>query len=433
MKKAAEFTWGPLSEKQMRVLTWWRKGSAFADYNGVIADGAIRSGKTVSMGFSFVEWAMETFDGYNFAICGKTIESLRRNVIKTLVRQLRARGYRAQEKRAENMMIVSRGGKSNDFYLFGGKDEGSQDLIQGITLAGIFFDEVALMPESFVNQATARCSVDGSKHWFNCNPAGPFHWFYRGWVLRCRTRGYVYLHFTMDDNLTLSEKKKRQYHVQYTGVFFLRFVKGLWAAADGLIYDMFDKERHVAEKPPATEGDCYVSFDFGVQNPTVFLLWRKEKGSDRWVCHDEYYYSGREERRQKTVAEYVSDLKKWLEEAGVPRHAVRQVIVDPSATALIVELKRNAFTVLAADNDVARGIADVSVMLNTNRLLFLKHCKRTIREFGAYVWDAKAAEHGDERPVKTNDHAMDAVRYFVRSKKLVRIEESYVSPFAARR
>lgn len=423
-KRAPEFKWGPLSQKQIQVLTWWRTGSAFADYNGVIADGAIRSGKTVSMGFSFVEWAMETFDGYNFAICGKTIESLRRNVIKTLVRQLRARGYKTHEKRAENMLVVSRGGKSNDFYLFGGKDEGSQDLIQGITLAGVFFDEVALMPESFVNQATARCSVDGSKHWFNCNPAGPFHWFYRKWVLRCKKRRYVYLHFSMDDNLTLSEAIKRRYYAQYTGVFFLRFIKGLWAAADGLIYDMFTKDRHVTDKAPPTEGDFYVSCDFGVQNPTAFLLWRKEQGRDRWVCLKEYYYSGREERRQKTVAEYVADLKKWL--GGTK---VRKIIVDPSATALIVELKQNGFTVMTADNEVARGISDVSVMLNTDRLLFVSCCKKTIREFGAYVWDAKAAEHGEERPVKTNDHAMDAVRYFVRTKRLVKPAEEYRSPF----
>lgn len=427
-KKTPEFKWGPLSAKQLQVLTWWRKGSAFADYNGIIADGAIRSGKTVSMEFSFVEWAMETFDGCNFAICGKTIESLRRNVIKTLVRQLRARGYKVREKRSENMVVVSRGGKTNDFYLFGGKDESSQDLIQGITLAGIFFDEVALMPESFVNQATARCSVEGSKHWFNCNPGGPMHWFYLKWVLRCRKRRYVYLHFTMDDNLTLSEAIKARYYAQYTGVFFLRYIKGLWAAADGLIYDMFDKKRHVAANCPDTEGDYYVSCDFGMQNPTAFLLWRKEKRKDRWICLREYYYSGKEERKQKTVAQYVADMKKWL--GGVKP---KQVIVDPSATALIAELKQNRFTVLPADNEVGRGISEVSVMLNTDRLLFLSGCKRTIREFGAYVWDAKAAAHGEERPVKTNDHAMDAVRYFVRSKRLVKLVEEYTSPFEARR
>lgn len=235
-KKAAEFKWGPLSKRQKQVLTWWRKGSSFADCNGIIADGSIRSGKTVSMGFSFVDWAMSTFNGYNFAICGKTIASLRRNVLKTLMRQLRSRGYAVKERRADNMLVVSKDGISNDFYLFGGKDEGSQDLIQGITLAGVLLDEVALMPESFVNQATARCSVDGSKYWFNCNPEGPFHWFYRNWALKCRSRGLLYLHFTMDDNLTLTPSIKKRYWAQYAGVFFLRFIKGLWVAAEGAIY-----------------------------------------------------------------------------------------------------------------------------------------------------------------------------------------------------
>ena len=427
--KTPEFKWGPLSAKQLQVLTWWRNGSAFADYNGIIADGAIRSGKTVSMGFSFAEWAMESFNGYNFAICGKTIESLRRNVIKTLVRQLRARGYEVREKRAENMMIISRGGKTNDFYLFGGKDESSQDLIQGITLAGVLFDEVALMPESFVNQATARCSVAGSKFWFNCNPGGPFHWFYVKWILKCRKRKLVYLHFLMTDNLTLDAEVLARYAAQYTGVFFLRFIKGLWAAADGLIYDMFDKKKHVARNRPETEGDYYVSCDFGVQNPTAFLLWRKEKRKDRWVCLKEYYYSGRDERRQKTVQEYADDLEEWLKKEKIEKRDVNQVIPDPSATALIVELKRRGFTVKTADNDVPRGIADVAVMLNTERLLFWGGCKRTIQEFGAYVWDAKAAQHGDERPVKANDHAMDAVRYFVRTKRLVKPLEDYTSPF----
>lgn len=423
-KKTAEFQWGPLSVRQTQVLTWWRPGSVFADYNGIIADGAIRSGKTVSMAFSFVLWAMEKFSGQNFALCGKTIASLRRNVIKTLKRQLSARGYEVRERRADNLLIVSSGEITNDFYLFGGKDEGSQDLIQGITLAGIFFDEVALMPESFVNQATARCSVKGSTFWFNCNPEGPFHWFYLKWVLRCRKRRLVYLHFEMDDNLTLSEEIKARYRAQYAGVFFLRFIRGLWAAAEGLIFDMFSREMHVLKELPETSGDMYVSCDFGMQNPTAFLLWQKETGTERWICLREYYYSGREEMKQKTVAEYADDLMKWLGGAKI-----RKVIADPSAKPLIVELKRRGLSVMGADNDVSRGISDVAVMLNTNRLAFDAGCRRTIQEFGSYMWDAKAAEHGDEQPVKANDHAMDAVRYFVRTKRLVKPAEKYTSVF----
>ena len=159
MRKSNGFRWKALSQRQKQVLSWWTPQSAYSGYNGIIADGAIRSGKTFAMSFSFVQWAMTCYSGQQFAMCGKTIASFRRNVLGTLKQQLAARGYNVKEHRAENCMTVSKGGKTNEFYFFGGKDESSQDLIQGITLAGAFFDEVALMPQSFVNQATARCSV----------------------------------------------------------------------------------------------------------------------------------------------------------------------------------------------------------------------------------------------------------------------------------
>ncbi len=171
------FYFSPFSRKQKQVLTWWCPESPVHDKDGIIADGAIRSGKTVSMSLSFVMWAMSSFAGQNFAMCGKTIGSFRRNVLFWLKLMLRSRGYSITDHRADNLVVIRKNGIENYFYIFGGKDERSQDLIQGITLAGVFFDEVALMPESFVNQATGRCSVEGSKFWFNCNPDGPYHWF----------------------------------------------------------------------------------------------------------------------------------------------------------------------------------------------------------------------------------------------------------------
>lgn len=176
------FHFSPFSKKQKQVLTWWCKESPVHDKDGIIADGAIRSGKTVSMSLSFVMWAMSGFAGQNFAMCGKTIGSFRRNVLFWLKLMLRSRGYSITDHRADNLVVVRKNSIENYFYIFGGKDERSQDLIQGITLAGVFFDEVALMPESFVNQATGRCSVKGSKFWFNCNPDGPYHWFKVNWI-----------------------------------------------------------------------------------------------------------------------------------------------------------------------------------------------------------------------------------------------------------
>lgn len=411
--RPAEFKWGPLSRRQKKVLTWWTDSSKYKDHNGIIADGAIRSGKTVSMGFSFCLWAMQRFDRQNFALCGKTIGSLRRNVIVTLKRQLRAERYAVQDRRNPDRLVISNGSKANTFYLFGGKDESSQDLIQGVTLAGAFFDEVALMPESFVNQATARCSVTGSKFWFNCNPAGPQHWFYRNWILKCRKRKLVYLHFTMKDNLTLSREIVKRYLSQYVGVFFDRYIRGLWVAAEGLVYDMFDRNRHVTDDPPETEGDWFVSSDFGIQNATTFLLWRRIKGTNRWLCAKSYFYSGRDRKKQKTVAQLADDLDCMLD--GIKP---KTVILDPSAAPLKVELRLRGYRTKNADNDVLTGIVNVSTLLQQDRLLFDSRCKELLDEFGIYCWDVKAAQHGEDRPLKENDHAMDAVRYFVQTMHL---------------
>lgn len=241
------FQFSPFSKKQKQVLTWWCKESLVHSKDGIIADGAIRSGKTISMSLSFVMWAMNSFSGNNFAMCGKTIGSFRRNVLFWLKLMLRSRGYSVTDHRADNLLTIRKDGKENYFYIFGGKDESSQDLIQGITLAGVFFDEVALMPESFVNQATGRCSVKGSKFWFNCNPDGPYHWFKVNWIDKCAEKNILYLHFTMDDNLSLDEEIKARYRSMYVGVFFKRYIMGLWAAAEGIIYDMFDDARHVRD------------------------------------------------------------------------------------------------------------------------------------------------------------------------------------------
>jgi len=432
MKRIKQFFhFKPFSKKQRKVLNWWCADSPVKDYDGIIADGAIRSGKTVSMSLSFVMWAMSSFDGQNFAMCGKTIGSFRRNVLFWLKLMLRSRGYTVSDNRADNLVIISRGEKTNYFYLFGGKDERSQDLIQGITLAGVFFDEVALMPESFVNQATGRCSVDGSKMWFNCNPDGPYHWFKVNWINKstgylgaekteqlekeAEARGesaglkkLLYLHFTMDDNLSLSEEIKLRYRNLYRGVFFKRYILGLWAMAEGIIYDMFSEEKHVLRKLDGLKwtDDYYVSCDYGTQNATVFLLWRKTTAGV-WVCVREYYYSGRDKSIQKTDIEYAGDLQKFLDGTKV-----NAVIVDPSAASFIAQLKKLGFRVKKAKNDVLDGIRLVGTLLNQERIFFHESCEHTIQEFASYVWDAKAVERGEDKPLKQADHCMDAVRYF---------------------
>lgn len=422
----------PFSRKQKQVLTWWCKESPVHDMDGVIADGAIRSGKTISMSLSFVMWAMSTFTGQNFAMCGKTIGSFRRNVLFWLKLMLRSRGYSITDHRADNLLTIRKDGKENYFYIFGGKDERSQDLIQGITLAGVFFDEVALMPESFVNQATGRCSVKGSKFWFNCNPDGPYHWFKQNWI--DKSTGYLgkeetarrmqqaaaegkdpglkdilYLHFTMDDNLSLDEEIKARYRSMYVGVFFKRYIMGLWAVAEGIIYDMFDDNKHVQDIRDFYQllinGNRYVSCDYGTQNATVFLLWNKGTNG-KWYCIREYYYSGRDKGKQKTDSEYADDLKEWLDGTKI-----KAIIVDPSAASFIAELRKRGYKFLKANNDVLDGIRLVGMLLNLQKIVFASSCKETIKEFASYIWDEKALERGEDKPVKQFDHCCDAVRY----------------------
>ena len=406
--KQALFKFKPFSVKQKKVLTWWLPESPVNDKDGIIADGSIRSGKTVSMALSFVMWAMESFKEQNFAMCGKTIGSFRRNVLAVLKLMLASRGYKVKDHRADNFLEISYKGNINYFYIFGGKDERSQDLIQGITLAGVLFDEVALMPQSFVNQATGRCSVEGSKFWFNCNPDGPYHWFKTDWIDRADEKQLLYLHFTMDDNLSLTEKIKKRYASLYSGVFFQRYILGLWVVAEGIIYDMFSDVKHIVDSITHYEGEkYYISCDYGTQNATVFLLWKSEANGN-WCCIDEYYYSGRDESAQKTDNAYADDL-----EAFIAGRKIEAIVIDPSAASFIAELKERGYKIKKARNDVLDGIRFTGTQLNLGKISFLSKCKNTIKEFSSYVWDTKASEKGGEdKPIKQYDHAMDAVRYF---------------------
>ena len=240
----------PFSPKQMQALTWWCPGSPHSGKSGIICDGAVRSGKTLCMSISFVSWAFYRFRDTAFALCGKTVASLRRNVLTPLTEQLTALGFTCTFKISRSELTVRRDGRENRFYLFGGRDESSAALIQGMTLGGVLLDEVALMPRSFVEQALARCSLEGATYWFNCNPEHPYHWFYKEWIQKAAEKQVLYLHFQMTDNPSLSPAVLRRYKRLYSGTFYRRFVEGRWVAADGLVYPMFDPKRHVGAPGP---------------------------------------------------------------------------------------------------------------------------------------------------------------------------------------
>lgn len=385
-----------ISPKQAKILSF-----PYSKYDALICDGAVRSGKTSIMMWAFVRWAMENFSGQRFGVCGRTVDSCTKNIIVPFTAMSLAKeSYIIRWRRGDKVMEVRRGAVTNYFEVFGGKDESSYTLIQGRTLAGVLLDEVVLMPRSFVEQALTRCSVDGAKLWFSCNPGSPQHWFYLEWIKRHKERNALYLHFEMTDNPGLSEKTLESYQNMFTGVFYDRYIRGLWVLAEGLVYDF--GEENIVDKVPES-GEYYISCDYGTLNPFSAGLWCWDGETATRIR--EYYYSGRAENRNKTDEEYYTELEKLVGELPVI-----SVIVDPSAASFIEVIKRHGkFNVRKAVNDVLPGIATTARYLRSGALKIHRSCKDAIREFGLYRWDEKSTE---DRPIKENDHAMDDTRYF---------------------
>lgn len=388
------------SAKQRRVLTWWMPGSPDCHKEAIVCDGAVRSGKTLAMGLGFFLWAMSCFRSQKFGVCGKTIGSLRRNVLSEILPKLEALGATCQEKRTENLVILKLWGRENRFYTFGGRDESSASLIQGITFAGILLDETALMPRSFVEQACARCSVAGSRLWFNCNPEGPEHWFYKTWIQEAEKRNCLRLQFTMEDNPSLTEAIRERYRRLYTGVFYQRYILGQWVQAEGRVYDFFTPD--MLRSAPENCQDWYISCDYGTVNPTSMGLWGRK--GESWYRVAEFYFDSRREKRQMTDGEYADALENL---AGGRR--LRGVIVDPSAASFIEVLRRRGIPVRKAKNDVLSGIRLTSDCLKSGKLVICDTCPDCIRELGEYLWEPGG---GRDRVRKEHDHAMDDMRYF---------------------
>ena len=390
-----------VSEKQNLIMEF-----PYMGYDALICDGAVRSGKTSIMSVSFFLWAMNNFNNCAFAFCGKSVGAVERNIIQPFLGIKKERFF-VQYNRGEHVLIGRKGNRENRFYIFGGRDESSYTLIQGITLAGVMLDEVALMPRSFVEQALARCSVRGAKLWFNCNPENPQHWFRQEWILQPEKHNALHLHFLMDDNPGLDEATKERYKSMYSGLFFERYVMGRWVMSEGLIYDMFDPTENVyRDNIPSLPYSCqrYIACDYGTTNPTRFLD-IYDNGEVVRVDR-EYDWDSRKERRQKTDQEYADDFMEFM--GDVPA----TVLVDPSAASFIVALRQRGVYVREADNDVLDGIRRVAVLLKRRELLINERCSRLLDEMGTYMWDDKAAMRGEEKPVKQNDHSADCVRYF---------------------
>ena len=401
-QKVKAFIFKEFSIKQKKLLHFWRDGSPHKDADIVIADGAIRSGKTIAMICSFLKWSQETHKGESFIIAGKSMGALKRNVIKPMLQILRAWKWPYQYHRTENYITIG----SNIYYFFGANNESSQDIVQGMTAAGALGDDAGLFPESFVDQMIGRCSVEGSKIFLNCNPRNPYYWFKQKLIDKAKEKNIYYLHFTMDDNLTLSDKVKERYRRMFSGVFYKRNILGMWVNAEGLIYDMFDKAKHAVKAVEREYLKYWVSCDYGTQNPMAFGLWGLGKDGV-WYKVKEYHYDGRKKSVQKTDEEYLEDLEDFA--GGL----TRQIIVDPSAASFIALLKKRGWKVRKAVNDVMDGIRNVATAVITGLIKYNDCCHETFREFNSYVWDERAVNRGKDEPLKEHDHHMDADRYFV--------------------
>lgn len=402
-----------ISKKQTKILAF-----PYSDYDCLICDGAVRSGKTSIMMVAFADWAMRRFDGQRFGICGKTVDSAIKNIIVPYTSMSRTKKmYNIRWRRADKVLEITRGATTNYFEVFGGKDESSYALIQGRTLAGVLLDEVALMPRSFVEQALTRCSVDGAKLWFNCNPENPQHWFYNEWILQHKAKNALYLHFSMEDNPGLSEKTIRDYKTRFSGVFYERYILGRWVVAEGLIYPMYNNTVQTEER----DYEKYIiSMDYGILNPTAMILWGLCDG--KWYGVKEFYHSGRETNNQRTDEQYYTNLEELAGDLNIER-----VIVDPSAASFITLIsQRHKFKIWDTDNALIEGIQHVAQCLDNHTILFNDCCARTIQEFGLYRWDEKAKE---DKPIKDNDHAMDAVRYFVNTTGIWNTKEKRSVPW----
>lgn len=442
-KGKSPFNFIPFSLKQKKILSWWikpkykvingkkvlkSKGSPYHDRDVMIADGAVRTGKTLIMSLSYVLWAMETYNYQNFGMAGKTIGSFRRNVLFTLKIILKLRGYHVLDRRNENYLVIRKYNKEteemieNYFYLFGGRDERSQDLVQGFTSAGFFFDEVALMPQSFVNQAVARCSVEGRKLWFNCNPKGPFHWFKLEWIDDVINKNAYRIHFNLEDNPSLSKKMIKAYKTMFKGIFYQRYILGLWVAAEGIIYSMFEMHMIIDKVYPTIKmKKKWIGIDYGQSNATAFLY--VALGTDNKVyILDEYYHEGKTSLIQLSPKRYAMEYMKFKKKIGVSGMPINhdQTYVDPSAKGFILQLhEEGERKIKEANNEVLLGIEMISSLIQYDMVRIHSKCINTLKEINSYSWDTKKQERGIDEPKKEHDHAMDAFRYVVNSNRLL--------------
>ncbi|OZM73994.1 terminase [Amycolatopsis antarctica] len=376
-------------------------------------EGSIRSGKTVA---SIIAWLLyvKSAPPGPLAMVGKTRDTLARNVLDVIADMHPA--AITYTRGAPTCRIVGR-----LVHVIGANDIKAEGKIRGLTLAGAYVDEITLLQEQFWNQLLGRLSIDGARLFGTTNPDNPAHWFRKNFLARegKTDLGFKSFHFILDDNPGISEQKKRQYKAQYTGLWYKRFILGLWVAAEGAIYDMLDEQVHCAPAPPRDRWHRgWVAIDYGTSNPTHAVL--LVLADDRLHAVAEWRHDGRE-KGQLTDATISQRLAAWagplIENLPVEPHTV----LDPSAASLRVQMRTDGWpSIRSADNRVDVGIRNTASLISGGKLVIdQKACPHLWDEMCGYVWDETALQRGEEKPVKTADHGPDALRYGIMAARLV--------------
>lgn len=393
-KKPAKFNFQPFSKQQLRLIHWWRPMVRHSENDFVIADGAIRSGKTIAMIIGFLTWSQEMFSGESFILAGKTMGALKKNVIRPMLQMLEAWGWPYDYVRSGTDARLEIG--TNTYYLYGANTEASQDALQGLTAAGAYADEAALFPKSFIDQMIGRCSVEGSKIWMNCNPEGPHNYIKEEFINKAEEKRVYRLHFMMDDNLTLSWKVKERYRRAWpvSSVFYKRFILGLWVAADGLIYQQFADHVEdylitsawIVDNPIAY---AVIGVDFGgTKSAHSFTLTGFTKGYKQVVVLDEYYCKKRINPSQ-LQADFVDFVKR-----AKAKYKVYETYCDSAEQTLIAGLELACVSAgvnidirNAIKGPINDRIAFYNSLIAQGRWKVMKHCEHIIAAFEEAVYD----------------------------------------------
>lgn len=396
--KSQKFNFKPFSEQQRRLIHWWRPVAVPSVNNYVIADGSIRSGKTIAMIIGFLTWSQQMFKGQSFILAGKTMGALKKNVIRPMIQMLEAWGWPYDYIRSGTDARLEIG--SNTYYLYGANTEASQDALQGLTAAGAYADEAALFPKSFIDQMIARCSVDGWKVWMNCNPAGPHHFMREEYLSETEmNRKKVYhLHFTMDDNLSISPKRKEEYKNAWPhgSIFYKRFILGLWVAADGLIYQQFadnTSDYLIDEDYLRNHKIIYatIGVDFGgTKSAHSFTLTGFTQGYKQVIVLDEYYCKKRLNPKQLQ-----DDFIDFVRRAQL-KYKVYEAYCDSAEQTLIAGIESACIqSHIAIDiknaikGPINNRIAFYNSLIAQRRWKIMRHCTHIIEAFEQAVYDDK--------------------------------------------